>query len=506
MRLRKTLKSSTRRWLAPLFVAGVTGILLASCAPPARNGDNVAQINEAPLPSEDAGASLLQGYVSQTRVSGATVWIDRADASGNYNNTLDFGETSGTTSNNGLFSLTQSPLDESNNYRIITLGGTAQSVSSSAESVGVMLAPRGSKNVTPLTTVVALNSELAAKIGQSLLSSSSRSYSESYDVDIAKSGGTFGEHLQLAKGIETFMYAFGRTNPDLPLISSTQGHIDALKILADNLNELDSANLFNATNIATKIGEAVTDTLQSANVDSLIVLSAADQTAIKTDVQGAATAVMDAVSTGTGIKQKEANIISACSSAFESSDLITNKTLSTKANSLPPYASSLTFTDNVSNVLYSSINGDFTVDNDMDFDNITVDMTVGIANGTSLNIDNITFEISHTDTAPVTRTEKYTADNVTFSKDSLGVVTIAINNSNACDIKTKDSSFILNYDNVTAAPCNTTGTAKSLVDNTLGGGAPALANQYPSTGTFKISLIDSVSDNLSKAFELKLTD
>ena len=77
MRLRKTLKSSTRRWLAPLFIAGVTGALLASCAPPARNGDNVAQINEAPLPSEDAGASLLQGYVSQTRVSGATVWIDR---------------------------------------------------------------------------------------------------------------------------------------------------------------------------------------------------------------------------------------------------------------------------------------------------------------------------------------------------------------------------------------------------------------------------------------------
>ena len=491
-----------------MFIAGVASVLLSSCAPPARNGDNVAQINEAPLPSEDAGASLLQGYVSQTRVSGATVWIDRADSSGNYNNTLDFGETSGTTSANGLFSLNQSSLDESNNYRIITLGGTARSVSTSAESVGVMLAPRGSKNVTPLTTVVALNSELAAKIGQSLLSSSSRSYSESYDVDIAKSSGTFGEHLQLAKGIETFMYAFGRTNPDLPLISSTQGHIDALKILADNLNELDSANLFNATNIATKIGEAATETLQSANVDSLIALSAADQAAIKTDIQGAATAVMNAVSTGTGIKQKEANIISACSSAFESSDLITNKTLSTKANSLPPYASSLTFTDNVSNVLYSSVNGDFTVDNDMDFDNITVDMTVGIANGTSLNIDNVTFEISHTDAlggGPLT--EKYRADNVTFSKDSLGVVTITINNSNACDIKTKDSSFILNYDNVTAATCNTTGTVKSLVDRSrAGGAAPAAANQYPSTGTFKISLIDSVSDNLSKAFELKLTD
>ena len=506
MRLRKTSKFSTRRWLAPLFIAGVTGILLASCAPPTRNGDNVAQINEAPLPSEDAGASLLQGYVSQTRVSGATVWIDRTP----YNNTLDFGETSGTTSSTGLFSLTQSPLDESNNYRVVTVGGTAQSVSASKESVGVMLAPRGAKNVTPLTTVVALNNELAAKIGQSLLSSSSQSYTESYDVDIAKSGGTFGEHLQLAKGIETFMYVFGRTNPDLPLISSTQGHIDALQILADNLNELDSTKIFNAAQIATKIGEAATDTLNSTTVDSLISLSSADRTTIATEVQGAATAVMGAISTGTGIKQKEANVVSACSSAFASSDLVANRTLSTKANSLPPYASSLTFADNISSVIYSSVAGDFTVDNDQNFDNITVGMTVGLANGTSLNIDNVTFEISHTAADKIqTRTEKYTADNVTFSKSATGTVSITIHNPNACDIKTSESNFILNYDNVTQSVCNISGNAKSLVDTTLTGNAytsGANPDNYPATGTFKVSLIDSVSDNLSKIFELNLTD
>ena len=499
MRLRKTLKSSTRRWLAPLFIAGATGILLASCAPPARNGDNVAQINEAPLPNPDT--SLLQGYVSLTRVSGAKCWIDR-----NSNNILDFGEPSTITSATGLFSITKSSLDDAANYRIICTGGSARSVGTTAESVGVLLAPRGASNVTPLTTVVTLNSELADKIGQTLLSSGSQSYSEAYDVDIAKSGGTFGEHLQLAKGIETFMYVLGRSNPDLPIISSTQGHVDALQFLADNLNELDSASIFDRTKIATKIGEAATDTLNSATVDSLISLSAADRSSIASDIQSSATAVMKEVAIGTGRKITESSVVEACSNAFAASNLVANKVLSTKANSLPPYASSLTFADNTSSVIYSSVAGDFTVDNDQNFDNITVDMTVGIANGNSLNIDNITFEISHTDALGGVYTEKYRADNVTFSKSSLGVVTIAINNSNACDIKTKDSSFILNYDNVTAAPCNTTGTAKSLVDNTLGGGAPALASQYPSTGTFKVSLIDSVSDNLSKSFELKLTD
>jgi hypothetical protein len=127
MRLRKTLKSSTRRWLAPLFIAGVTGILLASCAPPARNGDNIAQINEAPLPNPDS--SLLQGYVSQTRVSGAKCWIDR-----DSDNILDFGEASTTTSSNGLFSINKSSLDDAQNYRIICTGGTAQSVATSSEA------------------------------------------------------------------------------------------------------------------------------------------------------------------------------------------------------------------------------------------------------------------------------------------------------------------------------------------------------------------------------------
>ena len=490
MRLCKTSKSSIRRWLAPLFVAGVTGILLAACAPPTRNGDNVAQINEAPLPTEDSGSSLLQGYVSQTRVSGATVWIDRTP----YNNTLDFGETSGTTSSNGLFSLTQSPLDESNNYRIVTVGGTAQSISASKESVGVMLAPRSAKNVTPLTTVVALNNELAAKIGQSLLSSSSQSYTESYDVDIAKSGGTFGEHLQLAKGIETFMYVFGRTNPDLPLISSTQGHIDALQILADNLNELDSTKIFNAAQIATKIGEAATDTLNSTTVDSLISLSSADRTTIATEVQGAATAVMGAISTGTGIKQKEANVVSACSSAFASSDLVTNKRLSTTASTLEPYANTITIADETGSLIYNSAGSDFTLDNDQDPDNITITFTESLSNGASLNIDNVTFQIASTTTT--INYDNYTIDNVTFAKSSTGVVSITFNNP-GCEISANNNSLILNYDNITAS-CRVRNGAGAALTQAEG----AAADSYK----LSVFLTDSTSDNLSKFFELTLTD
>jgi hypothetical protein len=328
MRLRKNLKSSTRRWLAPLFIAGVTGVLLASCAAPPQSGDNVAQINEAPLPNPDS--SLLQGYVSQTRVSGAKCWIDR-----DLDNILDFGETSATTTANGLFTMTKSSLDDAQNYRIICTGGSARSVGAATESTGVMIASRGDSNVTPLTTMVALNSELADKINQTL-TAGTRSYSAKYDVDIARSGGTIGEHLQLAKGIETFMYVFGRSNPDLPIISSTQGHVDALQILANNLNELDTASLFNATNISAKIGEAATEVINSAAVDSLISLGATERATISSQVQTASKSVMDAISTGTGFAQTEASVISACSSAFAASTLVSSKTLSNTASSLEP--------------------------------------------------------------------------------------------------------------------------------------------------------------------------
>lgn len=480
MRLRTFSSSSRRRSLTSLFIAGVMSALLTACGGYS-GGDNSAEINEAPLP--DPNTSLLQGYVSQTRVTGATVWIDRADAGGAYNNVLDFGETSGTTSSNGLFSLTMSNLDESNNYRLITVGGSAQSVSTSAESVGVMLAPRGARNITPLTTVVALNNELASKIEQDLLSNSSQTYSTSYDVDIAKSGGTYGEHLQLAKGIEVFMYVLGRTNPDLPLISSTQGHVAALQILADNLNELDQDSLFSAANIATKIGEAATEVLASNSIDSLVALSATDQAAIAADIASAATDVMGAISTGTGSLQTEASVISACTSAFASSDLVSNSTLSTTATALPPYASALTIADKTGSVVYSSTAEDFTVDNDTDFGDITVTFTESLSNGESLNIDNITFAIGGG--------ASFRIDNVTFAQDSQGNVSIGFNNP-GCDITSSGGSVTLDFDNVTSA-CQVPAGIGTL---------DGAAGNY----SFTVSSLDAQSDNLSRSFELNITD
>jgi hypothetical protein len=234
---------------------------------------------------------------------------------------------------------------------------------------------------------------------------------------------------------------------------------------------LDSAGIFDRTKIAAKIGEAATDTLNSTAVDSLISLSAADRSSIAADIQSSATAVMKEVATGAGRKITESSVVAACSNAFVASDLIANKVLSTKANSLPPYASSLTITDNLSSTLYSSSGGDFSVDNDS-------------------AIDNITFTIANNAGATL---EKYQVDNVTFAQSSTGVVSITINNAPGCDITTDKNSIILRYDNVTAS-CRTTGTQNSLKGAAFNG------------GRFSVALIDTVSDNLSKSFEFNLTD
>ena len=239
---RKTPNSSNRRHrLSQLFVTGVMGILLTACAAGNDGGDNTQQ----PAATQPQVREGLRRIVLRIR------WIkycrfELCRKSGcrrhclddrNVNNVLDFGETSdAATSNSGLFTLDLNQLDEIASYRLISTGGTARALTSSAESVGVMLAPRGAKNITPLTTVVALNTNLASAIAAAT--------GESYDVDIAKSGGVSPVALRLAKGIETFMYVFGRN--DSKILTNVDDQISAITYLATRLG---SATLTDTTSI-----------------------------------------------------------------------------------------------------------------------------------------------------------------------------------------------------------------------------------------------------------------
>jgi hypothetical protein len=370
---RKTLNSTNRRHrLSQLFVTGVMGILLTACAAGTDGGDNTQQPAATPAASGSGGSSSgsggsasarLQGYVSQSRVVGATVWVDR-----DLNNVLDFGETSSKeTTNSGLFTLDLTQLDEIANYRLISTGGTARALTSASAPVGVMLAPRGAKNITPLTTVVALNTNLASAIATAT--------TESYDVDIAKTGGVSPVALRLAKGIETFMYVFGRS--ESAILTSTSDQVSAITFLATRLG---SATLTDTTSIQSAIDSAVDDAIDG--IPSLAFLTPAIKTSLKTEVSAAAKTVMDSVISSAS-KVTEASIISACSSAFASSSLITNKTLDT--------VKGLTLAQVSGKVVQSYVNGatvfiDF--DSDLVQDTNETAVTTGVDGSYTLSYEN----------------------------------------------------------------------------------------------------------------------
>jgi hypothetical protein len=342
-------------------VAGVTGTLLVACAG-YDSGDNSAEVNQAPLP-ESSTSSRLQGKVSQSPVVGATVWVDR-----DLDNTRDFGETFDlATSNSGLFTLDLTQLDAATDYRLVSTGGTARALTAAAVPVGVMLAPRGARNITPLTTVVALNTALAANITTAIV--------EDYDVNIASSNGVSPIALRLAKGIETFMHVFGRN--DAGVLTSVNDQIQALTFLA---TRLATADLTSNASIATAVDGAVDDTIDG--IPSLAFLTTAIKNSLRNEVSAAARNVMDAI-TSRARTITEASIIGACSNAFALTNLVTNNTLGVIGN--------LTIATASGKVVQSAVSGAtvfIDLDNDLIQDANEAATTTGADGSFTLSYDN----------------------------------------------------------------------------------------------------------------------
>jgi hypothetical protein len=215
--------------------------------------------------------------------------------------------------------------------------------------------------------VVALNTNLASAIATAT--------GESYDVDIAKSGGVSPVALRLAKGIETFMYVFGRS--ESAILTNANDQISAITFLA---NRLATATLTNTTSIQSAIDTAVDDTIDG--IPSLAFLTTAIKTSLKAEVSLAAKTVMDSVISSAS-KVTEASIISACSSAFASTSLITNKTLNA--------VSSLTLAQASGKVVQSYVNGatvfiDF--DSDLVQDANETAVTTGVDGSYTLSYNN----------------------------------------------------------------------------------------------------------------------
>jgi hypothetical protein len=144
---------------------------------------------------DDDVVSGPSGRLTQGPVGGATIFADKV--SGGTRFSVDAGEIQTTTNaTKGLFTLPRRP-DYA--YILVSSGGTDQLTHQTAMQ---LIAPSGSANVTPLTTLVALDTT-------GLVKAKIEALGNSFDVDISQNATP--ATLNLSKSVETVVAAIGAT-------------------------------------------------------------------------------------------------------------------------------------------------------------------------------------------------------------------------------------------------------------------------------------------------------
>ena len=204
-----------------------------------------------PTSEQSFSGMLAQGYVD-----GATVWADKLTTATTGNFVVDTGEvTAEGNSVDGAYSMTIP--ENYGSYVIVSQGGFVEDSSGVRQPAVIMMAPAPAAsegttitvNVTPVTTLVALEPALADKI-------------EYYDADIAD-GAVNADLVQLAKTVESVLFLL--TNPETGVVDagslSAQMEVvgEIAEAIDDNVDEASGLGDFldNESDFADKIQEAV---------------------------------------------------------------------------------------------------------------------------------------------------------------------------------------------------------------------------------------------------------
>lgn len=184
--------------------------------------------------SNNDTSKTASGKVVQSYVANATVFVDK-----NNNQSLDKDEPWTTTDSQGNFELT---IPDDTSGVLMSINGTVSSTSLPALPCW---APKTANNITPLTTLVALNPELKEKIG------------DGWDTDLASSTGVSGKLLQLALVIENFQSGLKQMG-----VTANSDQFALLTVLSKNLSQADLSSdqeLLNAVNatLAGQFGQSI---------------------------------------------------------------------------------------------------------------------------------------------------------------------------------------------------------------------------------------------------------
>jgi hypothetical protein len=254
-----------------LFIVALT-VVMSGCG---------SSKNPTPLTPAPMGQS---GRLVQGPVTGATLFAD--NVSGGVRFTLDAGEASTKTdATTGNFILPSVP---GYNYILVSKGGTDKLTGLPAMQ---MLAPAGSANVTPLTTLVALDTTGTVKAKLEALMTGGK-----YDTDISTTASP--AILLVAKSVETIVQTItsaitaSAAAGSNTISSSQMASIQAqtMKAIAVEFAKttVTAETLSEPDNLTTTLQTATTTAATSINAaNTNITISAATATAIATSAVSA---------------------------------------------------------------------------------------------------------------------------------------------------------------------------------------------------------------------------
>ena len=223
-------------------------------------------VDTTPKPGPLPEGKLVQGYVM-----GAEVWADEVNSTTGVSNfTIDQKEeaTKTISDDDGNFKLGAAPTYD---YVLASVGGTDKL---SGKPAIPMLAPKGAKNITPLTTLVAMTPVGADR--QALVNALGGN--DNFDVDIANSGGVNPEVLKIAKVVENVVRGATGTTANMTVAKSVMAQqVKLVGVVATEIRtEIKNKGVTNLAGLG-----AITEATSLANVAERAVVEAVSSNVIK---------------------------------------------------------------------------------------------------------------------------------------------------------------------------------------------------------------------------------
>jgi len=257
-----------------------------------------------------AETSGIQGKLAQSYVKGALVWADKVEANGLGNFTRDTGEADSKSDNSGGYGLDVTYTD----YVLVTSGGTVTNSSGEEVPAAPMLAPavssgQGTTNITPLTTLVALDPTLKAKL----------SNLGDWNADIASNSGVNSGLLRIAKTTESLWQVLG--SGTTPLASTIERQ---LKSLGKFANALSAQSVSLATETALQAASSDALDVILSDVSLVRSLSETEKSSIKSAMNIAVAGIVSVLpETGTVVESQQlAALESEQANALDSIDSV----------------------------------------------------------------------------------------------------------------------------------------------------------------------------------------